>query len=381
MRDMAGKSPPALVWTRAAGVRVCQETMVLWVDEYRPTSLARLDLHESVSQRLQTLVASGDIPHLMFYGPSGAGKRTRIRAVLRELYGAGVEKLKISTKNVQVKVGKSKKNVEITTKASNYHIEICPADAGNNDRHVITEVIKEIAQSHNLDPNTQRPYKVVVLDEAERLSQQAQNALRRTMEKYMLTCRIFLCCESACRVIEPLRSRCLGIRVPAPDVKQISGVLQTIASKEKLKLPSALAEQIAKKSNRNLRRAILMFEATKVQQYPFSADQKVNSADWEVFVHDMASAIVQEQSPNRLLQVRAKLYELLGACIPPEVIVKTLTKDLLSRVDAELTHDIIKWAAFFEHRMKSGSKPIYHLEAFVAKFMSLYKGFLLSLGI
>lgn len=116
---------------------------------------------------------------------------------------------------------------------------MCPADAGYSDTHVITSVIKEIAQTHTLDPNSQRRYKgewkehmlfvcvilnlslsVVVLNEVDRLSQQAQNALRRTMEKYMLTCRIIMCCESSCRVIEPLRSRCLGIRVPAPEKKE-----------------------------------------------------------------------------------------------------------------------------------------------------------------
>lgn len=351
--------------------------MVLWVDEYRPIGLSKLDLHEGVSKRLQTLVASGDIPHLLFYGPSGGGKRTRIRAVLRELYGSGAEKLKIANKIF--KVGSSSKKVEITTLQSNYHIEMCPADAGFNDTHVISEVIKEIAQTHTLDPSTQRAYKVVVLSEVDRLSLQAQNALRRTMEKYMMTCRIFMCCESSCRVIEPLRSRCLGIRVPAPEVKEICGVLKRIAKKEKLALPETLALKIADSSDRNLRRAILMLEATKVQQYPFTADQKVNIADWKEYIHDMASSIVQEQSANRLMQVRGKLYELLGNCIPPDVIMKTLTKDLLVRLDDELKYKVIEWAAFFEHRMNCGSKPIYHLEAFVAKFMNIYKTFLVNM--
>mmetsp|Transcript_31601 Transcript_31601/g.61907 ORF Transcript_31601/g.61907 Transcript_31601/m.61907 type:complete len:354 (+) Transcript_31601:33-1094(+) len=351
--------------------------MVLWVDEYRPTSLGKLELHPKVSKRLKTLVASGDIPHLLFYGPSGGGKRTRIRAVLRELYGSGVEKLKICNKIFTV--GSSKRKVEIATLQSNYHIEMCPADAGVSDTHVITEVIKEIAQTHTLDPTTQRAYKIVVLNEVDRLSQQAQNALRRTMEKYMMTCRIFMCCESSCRVIDPLRSRCLGIRVPAPETKEIVGVLTHIAKKEKLVLSEKLATKIAESSDRNLRRAILMFEATKVQQYPFQADQKVNSSDWEMYIDGIVDAITQDQSPLRLLQVRSKLYELLGNCIPPDVIMKTMVKKLLSRLDDALKPKIIEFAAFFEHRMKIGSKPVYHLEAFVAKFMSTYKAYVTEL--
>ncbi len=62
---------------------------------------------------------------------------------------------------------------------------------------------------------------MVVLAEVDRLSRQAQAALRRTMEKYTAACRLILCCNSASRVIEPVRSRCLGIRVAAPTHEQV----------------------------------------------------------------------------------------------------------------------------------------------------------------
>lgn len=67
-----------------------------------------------------------------------------------------------------------------------------------------------------------RTFKVVVLMEVDRLSRQAQAALRRTMEKYAATCRLILCCNSSSKVIEPVRSRCLGIRVAAPDHPEVS---------------------------------------------------------------------------------------------------------------------------------------------------------------
>lgn len=67
------------------------------------------------------------------------------------------------------------------------------------------------------------------------------------------------------------------------------------------------------------------------------------------------------------------MYELLTNCIPPDIILKTLTKVLLSRLDDQLKHQVVRWSAHYDHRMKCGSKPIFHLEAFVAKFMSIYK--------
>lgn len=78
-------------------------------------------------------------------------------------------------------------------------------------------------------------------------------------------------------------------------------------------------------------------------------------------------------SLTRLLRIRANLYELLTNVIPPDVIMKKLTEVLLRRVDDEIKHEIVQEAAFYDHRMHQGSKPIFHMEAFVAKFMAIYK--------
>ena len=76
--------------------------MSLWVDKYRPISLSKLDYHKEQAERLQQMVAKGNFPHLLVYGPPGAGKKTRIMALLRELYGPGVEKLRMEHQNFTV---------------------------------------------------------------------------------------------------------------------------------------------------------------------------------------------------------------------------------------------------------------------------------------
>ena len=330
--------------------------MVLWVDKYRPQSLSKLELHADINERLQRLVDCADFPHLLFYGPSGAGKKTRIGAVLRAVFGAGASKVRVLTKVVKLR---GSRVVEIATLQSNYHIELTPSEAGNSDRQVIQEVIKELAQTTNVatsvlsmtaggggeaaassssssSPGDKAPkqFKVVILNEVDRLSMAAQQALRRTMEKYTYTsaayrhaqhllllrtqpplhcthslrvrccvsvsrCRLILVCESLSKVIPPLRSRCLPIRVSAPQVEEIKGILQHIAHKEDIVLHdrqrsaltaafanivdllpphvslvmgrgvlrcAALALQIAEDSGRNLRKAILMLEACSVKQ-------------------------------------------------------------------------------------------------------------------
>merc|ERR1712176_699795 len=176
---------------------------------------------------IKKMVADGDFPHLLFYGPSGAGKHTLIHALLRQVYGKGVSRTK--TEHREFKASKTKK-VDLKTVGSSYHIEMCPQDAGIYDRVVVQEVIKEIASSHTLTAANMPAFKVVVLKEVNQLTRSAQHGLRRTMEKYMATCRLILCCENVSKVIDPLRSRCLSIRVPAPSDLEVMTVLNHIAA-------------------------------------------------------------------------------------------------------------------------------------------------------
>jgi hypothetical protein len=95
--------------------------------------------------------------------------------------------------------------------------------------------------------------------------------------------------------------------------------------------------------------------------------------DWEALIEQIARQIVEERSPQRLLQVRASLYDLLSHCIDSTTIIKTLTWKLIPKTDDALKPEVIKWAAFYEHRCKMGAKQIFHLEAFVAKYMRIYE--------
>ena len=99
---------------------------MLWLDKHRPRTLDKMDYHLELSKRLSAQAADGDIPHLLFYGPNGAGKKTRILALLRAIFGAGVEKQRLEHREF--------KKTESTMVRSNYHIEMNPGDAGTNDR-------------------------------------------------------------------------------------------------------------------------------------------------------------------------------------------------------------------------------------------------------
>jgi replication factor C subunit 3/5 len=221
---------------------------MLWVDKYRPKNLNDLDYHDDISRRLKSLAKNpASLPHLFFYGPSGSGKRTRITAFLGALFGPSAHRLKLTQRSFTTPTGMT---FEIHMISSEHHMELSPGDAGRNDRFVIQDVLKDIASSKNIssslanmkgggifgssshtktDPNAisannagkESEIKVVVLNQVDKLSRQAQAALRRTMEKYAASCRLILCCDSPSKLIAPLRSRCLGIRVGAPSEEQV----------------------------------------------------------------------------------------------------------------------------------------------------------------
>ncbi|GAA5986462.1 hypothetical protein JCM11641_001008 [Rhodosporidiobolus odoratus] len=363
----------------------------LFVDKHRPKTLAELSYHPQLSKRLQAL-AQGDFPHTLFYGPSGAGKKTRIMATLRELFGPGVEKLRIEQRTF---LTPTRRKLEVNIVQSNYHIEITPTDVGNYDRSVVQEVLKDIAQTQQVDLNAKKRFKVVVINEADGLSRDAQSALRRTMEKYTSSLRVILCANSTAKIIGPIRSRCLLLRVGAPTEKQIDSVLQTTSKAEEINLPSHVSLLISRISAGNLRRALLSFEALHTQDPYFktikpdhsllttgkqgSGDiEAVPRPDWEKYAAKAAEQILKEQTPEKLLEVRGMFYELLVHCLPAKLILATITKRLLERVDEEIKGDVAYWAAFYDHRLQQGSKHIFHLEAFAAKIMSIHKQHLLG---
>ncbi|KAI9499132.1 DNA clamp loader [Zychaea mexicana] len=344
--------------------------MSLWTDKYRPTTLDQLTYHKGLTQQLKQLAASENVPHMLFYGPSGAGKKTRVAAILREIYGPGVEKLKVDERQFATP---SRKKLVFTIVSSNYHLELNPSDLGMYDRVIVQDVIKGIASTKQIDANAKHQFKVVIIDQADELTREAQAALRRTMEKHTSTMRLILCCNSLSKIIAPIRSRCLLIRVARPSEREISTTLQTVAQQEKFVLPPQLALNIANHTQCNLRASLLALESTAVRRSNLDEVQKPDRVDWEIVIGKIVKMIIEEQTPAKLLAIRTHLYQLITHCIQPSLVMKNLSFELAKSMDDKMKRIVFEKAAFHEHRMRRGQKHIFHLEAFVASIMHEYK--------
>lgn len=342
----------------------------MWCDKYKPHSIKNLSYHPKLSYLLQKLALSGEFPHLLFYGQSGSGKKTRIMALLHEIFGPRAQKVHFSKKYYEVK--KIKKTIEISMLNSPFHVKFNPSDAGIHDKIIVQDVIKNMASVYSF--NTKFKFKILVLEEIDKLTKDAQHGLRRTMEKYMENCRLILCCKSISKVIEPLRSRCLLISVPSPTSLEIKVALLKVIKAENIPISQEFVEKIIKISERNLRRAFLMLQMNYQRQTKeLKIQKKVIKLPWQIFLDDICDDCCREQKPETINKIRLKFYELICNCISPNIIITQLTFRLMSNVDDQLKTEIAYWAAFHEQRLYKADRPVLHLIAFIARFMQIYK--------
>lgn len=373
--------------------------MSLWADQYRPKTLEKLTYAEDVTDELACLAASGaNFPHLLVYGPSGAGKKTRVLAMLRKLYGNNsIDNMKVDVKNF---VTPTNRKLEFNVISSPCHLEITPSDMGNNDKIVIQDLLKEVGQVEALDftglfkkkddanssDSPQRKFKVVIINESEKLSRDAQAALRRTMEKFSNTIRLILICDSTSNIIDPIKSRTLGIRIGLPDSDSLCNVFESILNLEndaKRCFPEdwddrkIVYEHIVEECNHNLRLGIMMLEAMYMNCDKINISTPVIKPDWILVIESLSNGILKDRSVAKLTTCRTVLYELLAHAIPGKLILEKMMFNLIKSIDnyGEIKNkdnvklDIVDAASLFDQRLTLGSKDIFHLEGFITKVM------------
>lgn len=148
-----------------------------------------------------------------------------------------------------------------------------PSDNEHNDRHIIQNVVKEIASNTNIESKSGRAFKMLIINDADKLTKDAQGGLRRTMEKYIKNCRMVLICNNVHKLISPIRSRCLNVRIPAPDQTAIAQALAEVGRLETSAFSNFVFttdtyNNIAKNCDRNLRSALIQLQASRYTKNP-----------------------------------------------------------------------------------------------------------------
>lgn len=226
-----------------------------WVEKYRPKSVKDVVHHERLKQVLKGAEKTGDLPHLLFHGPPGTGKTSTILALSRTLFGEA---------NLKERV-----------------LELNASDERGLD--VVRDKIKTFSKvslsSHENCPS----FKLVILDEADTMTADAQSALRRTMETHSVMTRFCLVCNYVSKIIAPLASRCAKFRFSTLTSESMKGRLLYICEREHIifqRCSRDVLDAIFKSSRGDMRSAVNLLQA--VSQLPRVTPETIVEISGEV---------------------------------------------------------------------------------------------------
>lgn len=213
-----------------------------WVEKYRPKTLDEVKSQEHATETLRRMVNANNLPHLLLYGPPGSGKTSAILALCRELFGPELYSSRVLELNASDERSITVVRERIKTFAA-LHLVNAPASKEYRERYPCP------------------PFKVIVLDEADQLSQDAQGALRRVIEIHSKITRFALCCNYVSRIIAPLASRCSKFRFKALEGPQAVGRVTDILKAENVAYDQGVIERSLRVSDGDLRRAINLLQS------------------------------------------------------------------------------------------------------------------------
>ena len=314
----------------------------IWTERYRPEKFEEVMGQQEIVKRVRSLVQSLNIPHLLFAGPAGTGKSTLALIIVRELFG-----------------DKWKQN----------YLELNASDERGIE--VVRQKVKDFARTKALG---NVPFKVIFLDEADALTREAQQALRRTMENYTNTCRFTLSCNYSSKIIDPIQSRCVVFRFKLLEKKDIANVLRKIEEREKLKLAEDTFEALYEASEGDCRRAINLLQATA------SISPDINAEMINIISSSSKPAnirvVLDYALAGDFINARERLLDvMLKESIAGVDVVKAIQKEIWNlQIEPEIKVKLTEKVGEAEFRMVEGSDEFVQLQALLASFVLAGRG-------
>ncbi|MFH1327064.1 MAG: replication factor C small subunit [archaeon] len=309
----------------------------IWTEKYRPNKFSEVVGQDPIIKRVESLTESLNIPHLLFAGPAGTGKSTLALIVVKTLF---------------------KENWK-----ENY-LELNASD--ERGINIVREKVKNFARTKSLG---NVPFKVIFLDEADALTPEAQQALRRTMENYSNTCRFILSCNYSSKIIDPIQSRCAIFRFRLLEKKEMEKKIRMIVERENLTLSEEALDIIYEGSEGDCRRMENILQSTASISPNLSTEliltviSNAKPKDIKV-VLDYALSGDFQKSREKLLDV------MLKESISGQDVIKAIQKEIWNLpIEPEIKVKLTEKTGETEFRIVEGSDPFIQLQSLLAGFV------------
>ena len=309
---------------------------LMWSEKYRPKKLSEVVDQKEIVKGIGNLIKSPDIPHMLFAGPAGVGKTTSALCIAMELLGE-----------------EWRKNT----------LELNASD--ERGIKMVRERVKEFAASIKLatDKEFGKP-KIIILDEADEMTSEAQTALRRIIEDSARTTRFIIICNYLSQIIEPIQSRCVVFRFTRLPKQEVINHLQTICEKEKVKYEEKAIAQIFDATGGDLRHSINIMQAA-------AGMGSVSAANVTAAVglsgRSKVGEVLRLALGGKFNEARAKLLELTQVYGMSETDFMKYANQEAYDIKIERPDEFAAIMAEYDYRLAAGAHPEIQLSALLAQ--------------
>jgi len=307
-----------------------------WTEKYRPKKLDEIIGQDAIVDRLKAYVKAESMPHLLFAGPAGSGKTTAALCITQELFG-GIQ--------------------------GNF-LELNASDERGID--VVRTKIKDFARTRAITGD----FKIIFLDEADALTGDAQNALRRTMENYTKTCRFILSCNYSSKIIEPIQSRCAIFRFKPISRDAIKEKIIDILKKENISYTDSGIYAVTYVSEGDMRRAINLLQS--VAALGKVDEENVYSIASRARPQDIQN-LIQLSLDGKFIDARNLTDRLMlnYGMSAEDILVQMSREVIILEIDNRTKIKIIDLIGESNFTIVEGANERIQLEALIARIMNL----------
>lgn len=311
----------------------------VWVEKYRPRSLGEVVNQADIVSRLRAYVKTASLPHLLFAGPAGTGKTTSAIALARELFGE--------------------------------YWRINFAQTNASDQRGIDVIRTTIKNQARMAPIGEGGFKIIFLDEADHLTNDAQAALRRTMELYTRTARFILSVNYSSRIIPPIQSRTAVFRFRPLKPEHVQEYMKRVAKEEGLKITAEGMEALVYVAQGDLRKATNALQVAAAVSAKIDADALYRAAS--AARPEEVKKLVETALTGDFLEARGMLDELLLEYgLAAEDLLREIYRAVYDlNVPDRVKVEMVDRVGEADYRLIQGSNDRIQLEALLSRFALL----------